>query len=480
MKIELRQVPRHANYTDEANLLLMAQKNPEKFKSFVEVMFSAKHNYSGNALSSLIGDSKITIKGRDFEQKYKADDFRPLVVVENVEDGEFVGQSGTTFKVKFDTNYFLPSDNIVPVRGSKEYICRIQEGPIATHGNGFIYVLQRVDGNPTGVPTQLLQTGQEWSKMFATSSEADIQGGSTQFAGEYTLYNKIGKVRKEHEVTDYAHQAVVEIHAHDNGKTYSRWIPYLEAKLLREFEMEKERAMIWSRKPVGVKSAVGYDVDGFPGVIQQLEDGGNNHYYSKFSVKLLEEYLSDIYFSRVNPGEIKRISAFTGYHGLVQASQAMKTITEEGSMWRLAGGNQFNPVKPNQSQYHPNSYSYGFNYSSYISDMGIQVDFIHMPLLDDRRYSGQIDPVTGKNIDSMMYLFLDLTGDGMTKNIKKVERENSYIFKYVNGLIGPNGNSDVATNSKEAYQIHISEQIGLQIDDISRCGMLVYQPNSGF
>ena len=112
------------------------------------------------------------------------------------------------------------------------------------------------------------------------------------------------------------------------------------------------------------------------------------------------------------------------------------------------------------------------------SDMGIKVKFVHMPLLDDRRYNRQVDPITGKLVESLRYMFLDFKGES-GGNIKRVEVEGTYTYKYVRGLIGPEGRNHPynPANSKESYSIHLSDQLGLQIDDISNCGMLVYQPN---
>lgn len=477
LDIRFKQIPRHANYTDRNNLGLLSEKKPLQIKPLLEGLFSAKHNYSGNAFNSLIGNAKMPIKDKDFEQKVKADDFKPLVIVESVQgvDG-FVGAGGVIFKIKSDNNFYLPSDVIVPLRGSKQHQCRVQAGPIATQGQGYVYEVQYVTTEGAGIPEELFQVGQEWAKMFSTASEADIQGGSTQFSGYYTLYNKTGKVRKQHEITDYAHEMTLGVDFMQDGKTYSMWLPAIEAKLIKEFEMEKENALVYGKKNKGVSSAVGYEVDTFPGLIEQLETSGNNHYYSRFSVNLIEEYLSDIYFSRVSPGEIKEIVALTGYHGMTQASKAMQQLVQQDGSWRFVGTN-FNPAKQTVS-YHPNSYAYGFSFSEYVSDMGIRVKFVHMPLLDDRRYNRQVDPITGKLVESLRYMFLDFKGES-GENIKRVEVEDAYTYKYIRGLIGPEGRNHQynPANSKESYSIHLSDQLGLQIEDISNCGMLVYQPN---
>lgn len=476
INIRYRNVPRKGSYTDANNLGLMADKKPYLFKQVLEELFSAKHNFSGNSLSSLI-NSTITIKDREFEQKVKADDFKPLVIVEDIESTQvingFVGSYGTMFRIKADHNFYLPSDVIVPLMGDKQFQLRIQNGPIATSGGYYIYEVQFINSDAVGVPEYLLKVGQEWAKMFSTASEADIQGGSTQFSGYYTLYNKTGKIRKQHEITDYAHEMVLNVDFEQNGTVKNTWLPMIEAKMLKEFEMEQERALIYARSNKGITSAVGYEIDAFPGLMEQLEDSGNNHYYNKFTVRLLEEYLSDIYFSRVNPGEVKRIVALTGWAGLIQVSKAMQQIVQENGGWRFVG-NSFNPAKQSNSPYHPNSYSFGFNFSSYISDMGIQVDFVHAPTLDDRRYHKEINPLTGKPKESETMLFLNLKGEGGASNVHKVEVEGSYGFHYVRGLIGPEGRNHGhnPANSKESYMLHLTKQLGLKIDDVSSCGYL--------
>lgn len=465
------------NYTDRNNLGLMVEKKPFQMKPLLEGLFSAQHNYSGNAFSSLIGGNKMTIKGTDYEYKVKADDFKPLVITKaTVAKDATIGAGGTMFDIEADVNFYLPSDVIVPLRGSKLYQCRIQEGPTATAGGKYIYKVQYVKQDGAGIPGELFQVGQEWARMYATASEADIQGGSVQFSGYYSLYGKTGKVRLQHEITDYAHEMVLAADFIQDGKKYSTWLPAIEAKLIKQFEMDKERLLVYGVSNEGVSSAVGYKVDTFPGVIEQLETSANNFYYNKFSVKLLEEYLSDIYFSRVNPGEVKEITVLTGFQGMIQASEAMNRLVQENGSWKFVGTN-FNPAKQAMS-FHPNSYSYGYNFSQYISNMGIKVNFVHMPLFDDRRFNRQVDPITGKYVESLRYLFLDFKGDNGT-NIKKIEVEGAYGFSYVRGLIGPEGRNHGKNpaNNKESYSIHLTDQLGVMIEDISNCGMLVYQPN---
>ena len=161
---------------------------------------------------------------------------------------------------------------------------------------------------------------------------------------------------------------------------------------------------------------------------------------------------------------------------MVQASEAMNKLVQENNSWKFVGTN-FNPAKAVTS-FHPNSYSYGYTFSQYISSMGIKVNFVHMPLFDDRRFNRQVDPITGRYVESMRYLFLDFKGDNGT-NIKKIEVEGTYGFSYVRGLIGPEGRNHGKNpaNTKESYSIHMTEQLGVMIEDISNCGMLVYQPN---
>ena len=467
----------NSNYTNRNNLGLISEKKPYQMKPILEGLFSAQHNYSGNAFSSLIGNNKMTIKGTDYEYKVAADDFKPLVITKSIGNiGEFVGTGGTMFDIEVDVNFYLPSDVIVPLRGNNSYQCRIQDGPIATAGGKYIYKVQYVKQNGQGIPAELFQVGQEWARMWATASEADIQGGSVQFGGYYTLYGKTGKVRLQHEITDYAHEMILAANFVQDGKRYSTWLPAIEAKMIKQFEMDKERLLVYGVSNDNVSSAVGYTVDTFPGVVEQLETSGNNFYYNRFSVKLLEEYLADIYFSRVSPGEVKEITVLTGYWGMVQASEAMNKLVQENNSWKFVGTN-FNPAKAVTS-FHPNSYSYGYTFSQYISSMGIKVNFVHMPLFDDRRFNRQVDPITGRYVESMRYLFLDFKGDNGT-NIKKIEVEGTYGFSYVRGVIGPEGRNHGKNpaNTKESYSIHMTEQLGVMIEDISNCGMLVYQPN---
>lgn len=480
-RLNTMQMPWHANMTEANHLGAMLITKPQVFEGKMNQLFSAQNYYSDNPLSSIAwgtGAEKI-ITTNEWEWKLKGANTQPLVVLENVESTTTPGQGRTAFKVKLDKNWYQAGDVISPGTAGQIDQCRIMEDP-QRDGNGWIYLVRLVnDEFGAFLSPTYLKPGQQWAKLYSTYEEGADKDGSTQYAAPLTLRDSLGKFRKKYEVTDYASEEVLAVKLEDSkGGLHDSWIKYAEVEYWKQWYRELERAYWYNRKAKSILGTTGRTVDSFSGIQEKLEDS-HIHYYSELTAKLIEEFLLDIFYSRVKPGSGRRIKVFTGEYGMVLFNRAMQDLMQKHG-WIIANQN-FSPIQKTASEYNSNAYSIGYQFVKYIMQNGSELELVHNPLYDDRSIHFEIDPVTGYPVESMRFTFLDFSGDSGMSNVQLVSKKDGYKFGYVAGLVGPYGptKGGLMSHSGEYYSMHVSKQTGVHIEDITKCGELVLKRNVG-
>ena len=475
----------HANMTELNHLGAMLAAKPHVFEGKMNQIFSSKNYFSDNPLSALAYSmgAEETIGSNEWEWKMKGASQRPAVVLENVEPSSNTtpGRGRTTFKIKLDEDWYLPGDVITPGTAGHKYQCRIQND-VQKHGNGFVYTVRLVsDDFNAFLPAYLLQPGQQWTKLYSTYGEGDSQDGSTQYSSDFSLRDSLGKFRKRYSVTDYAAEQVLAVNLQDSkGGVHKTWINYAETEYWKQWYRELEIARWYNRKAKSVEAVTGRPVDSFSGIQEKLEDS-HIHYYTDLTAKLIQEFLMDIFYARTKPGSGRKIKAFTGEYGMLLFHNAMEDLMDKGAGWRVAG-DTFSATQKVKSEYNSNAYSVGYQFTKYVMHNGAELELIHNPIYDDTSINFEIDPITGKPVESMRFTFLDFSSEeGGKSNIRLINKQNGYKFGYVAGLITPYGpaKGGLMSHSGEYYSMHVSKEMGIQIDDITKCGELILKRNVG-
>lgn len=482
-KLKTKQMPWHANMTELNHLGAALIAKPHVFEGKMNQLFSASMYYSDNPLSSIAwkNGTEKTISSMEWEWQLKGAYTKPLVVIENVlpTTETTPGQFKSTFKIKLDENWYVAGDVISPGTSGQKYQCRIMEEP-QRHGNGWIYLVRLVsDDAQAFVPTTYLQPGQQWAKLYSTYEEGAVQDGSTQYSMPLSLRDSMGKFRKKFKVTDYANEEVLAVKIQDTkGKYHNTWMKYAEVEYWQEWYRELEKAYWYNRKAKSVEGSTGRSVDSFSGIQEKLEDS-HLHYYSELTATLIEEYLMDIFYSRVKPGSGRKIKVFTGEFGMILFHRAMNDILEKRG-WVIANEN-FNPIQKADSDVHSNAYSVGYQFVKYKMHNGAELELVHNPVYDDRSINFEIDPVTGYPVESMRFTFLDFSGESGESNISLMTKKDGYKFGYVSGLVSPYGpaKGGMMSHSGEYYSMHVSKVCGVHIEDITKCGELILKRNVG-
>src|SRR5690606_35124725 len=264
------------------------------------------------------GAEKV-ISTMEWEWELKGASTKPLVVVENVEPSSNTtpGQGRTTFKIKLDENWFVAGDTITPGTSGQRHQCRIMEDPVR-HGKGWLYNVRLKDDNfQAFLPVLYLAPGQQWTKLWSEYEEGSNEDGSTQYAMPLSLRDSMGKFRKKYMVTDYAAEEVLAVKIADSkGGYHDSWVKYAEVEYWQQWYRELDRAYWYNRKTKSIEGATGRSVDNYSGIKEKLEDS-HVHYYSELTAKRIEEFLLDIFYSRVKPGSGRKIKVFTGEFGMI-------------------------------------------------------------------------------------------------------------------------------------------------------------------
>jgi hypothetical protein len=476
-KLITKEMSWNANMTELNHLGAALIAEPAKLMGKMDQLFTSQNYYSDNPLSSMLMGSKVgeeTITSTEWEWELKGANTRPLVIIENVLDTSITkpGQYNTTFKIKLDENWYVPGDVLTPGTSNKRYQVRVTD-EVRRSGDGYIYTVQLMTDNPQEfLPLAYLAAGTQWAKLFSQYEEAAEQSGSTQFSLPIALKNKMSKYRKKYKITDYANQEVLSMAIPDSkGNYHESWMKYAEVEYWMQWYRELERGFWYSRSTDRVMGATGRPVKSGPGLQEQLEDS-HVHHYTHLTAKLIEEYLMDIFYSRVKPGAGRRIKGYTGEYGMMMFHRAIQDWMNKSGFIKNV------EVFTNKvsSDIHENSLGAGYQFTRYSMANGAVLELVHNPLYDDRQINFEIDPVSGYPVESQRITFLDFSGENSnSSNIKLMNKKDSESFGYIEGLVGPYGPKKGGTmaHSGSYYEMHVEKSCGVHVKDITKCGELI-------
>lgn len=475
-KLVVRQMPWHANMTEKNHLGAALIAKPDIFEGKMTQLFTSTR-YSDNPLTTMLSPSARTTNSTSWEWDLKGATTRPLVVVENVAVGITTpGKFKSTFPLKLDENWYLPGDVIFPGTANKKYQVRIQE-ILGTRGGGTIYSVRPMSDDPQFyIPLKYLSVGTPWAKLFSQYEEAGEQSGSTQYSLPINLTNRMGRYRKMYEVTGDAANEVLAVKIPDSkGKMHDSWIKYAEVEYWEQWYRELERGMWYSRSTDTVLGANGRPVYSGPGIQEMLEDS-HVHRYSVLSARLIEEYLMDIFYGRVKPGKGRAVKGFTGEYGMLIFHRAVQEWAAKTGFIQVV--DQF-IVDKTTSAYNENALAAGYQFVKYRMANGATLELVHNPLYDDREINFEIDEVSGYPLESMRFTFLDFAPGQKGPNVEMVNKNNGFKLGYVHGLQTPYGpvNKGPMAHSGDYYEMHVQKQMGIHIEDVSKCGELILARN---
>lgn len=476
-KLITRRMPWHANMTESNHLGKALILKPQVFEPKVTQIFTSQL-YSSNPLTSILVNEgrEETIDSRAWEWSLRGATVRPLIAVEKIEKAEQPGRMRQTFLLKLDENWFKPGDVLTPGTSNKKNAIRVQEA-CYKHGTGWAYRCRLMsDDSNAFLDPKYLAGNQQWAKLYSVYEEAGNQAGSTQYSLPISFANKMSRYKKEYGVTGDVANEVLSVGIPDSkGKYHKSWIKYAEVEYWQQWYREDEIAKIYGRSTDTVIGDNGRPVNAGPGIHEQLEDS-HIHRYSHLSARLIEEYLMDIFYSRVKPGSGRKIKALTGEYGMIQFHRAIQDWQQKSGFIQMVDSTF---VQKTSSNYNDNSLAAGYQFTKYRMANGAELELVHCPLYDDKTINFEIDPMTGFPVESQRFTFLDFSGEGASSNVKFYKKRGGYKLGYVAGLTTPYGpvNGDLMSHTGDHYTMVVNDEKGVHIEDVTRCGELILARN---
>jgi hypothetical protein len=451
---------------------------PYMFQRPLQRIFSSQSDFiSGKPLMSMLDRRPGSVKEIDtenFRWKLEGAEEKYARIVENLESSNTApGLNNTTFKIKLDLDYYARPD--VLFGPNPEYPLAIVDGPIQD-GSGFIYTVRIQGDNPSvSYPTELLQVGKEYNKVWSnTQSEFNGEFSGQQYPANFMLESQLSTFAQKIEVTDKAWRdgGRLGFEFNVNGKVVKSFLPMAEAKMYDEIYKSIEAQLWYGKKETYTGSNSRYWKKSGPGVREQLKDSWVEYYNGPLTVSRLEEYLMSVFFTRKDESE-RNVIATTGTMGKFMFHKMLQG--EARSFFTM--DTHFIEGVANPSGSKTPGLAYGAEFVRYRGPLGIVVDLNHNRNYDSRDYCKIMHPSNAlMPIDSMRMTFMDWGKTNGENNIQMVKIKDFYRDFFVAGSHTPTGpvRGGQAGAPIAGYSKHVEDSAGIVIFDVSKCGELIY------
>lgn len=474
-----------SHHTELNHLGALMLLEPHKMTAVTDHLFATQNMFNDNALSSTMYNmgEEVTIDQTDWTWEKTGETGRPFVILEDFPANAGLGRQ--PFDGFIDEKTLVFGDILSFGEFNRKWQIRvISDGP-RLRGAGAVYTfeLASTDNPRVSLPAELGVKGGKVLKEFSLYGEGAEKSGSMQhYEEKFQLYNRLSRLRKHYQVTgDVVNQVLAIKVGTVDGKgsvtgSFTTWVRFKEALFMKQWNDEVARVQLFSRANSTMKDSTGRLLLPGAGLHEQLEMG-HRYVYSKLSKSLFNDFIGDLHFSRVKPGTKMNLQAFTGREGLNAFSQAI----EEGLLANqiaqtFNSSTGFSTIQKTNSQFHDNAYMVGHQFTGYMLNNGVTLTVNYEPAYDDKNRNTIMDPETGRPLSSSRFTILDFTGkDGQGSNIKKVRLRGGFGQAYVCGMVTPTGRrkSGEAAHEGDYYSMHCQDQVGCQIDDVTKTGELI-------
>lgn len=462
---------------------MMAIK-PEVFEYAHRKMFSSRTSTvnlsQGNPLERIFGlGATKYVDDLKWSWKLEVEAFKPITILENrtTITPNTPGKYRQEIVVLVDENFAQIGESWNPGSSDRSQVVTVEK--IEKEGRGYVYTMKcYTDGVEHFINPRYLVPGTAWTRSYTMRGEAAESGGHLEKGTNIMFTNHLVKLRKQFKVTDYAAQAVLDIACvGPDGKVYKAWMDKQEAEYHMAMNEEMSALALFGRlsdTPLTDPDS-GYPIVPGAGMLQQVEFGGNTERYTTLTAELIEAFFDKIVYSRISPGDLGEVIGYSGHYGMKNFAKALDVWSGGKAIVRYSN---INDTKDSKGV-HNNSLRAGYQYTVYDLPNGGSFRLIHNPLYDSKKYSRDINPLTGEPLESGRITILDVTGGNNISinpkdNIHLVRKNKVYGTTIVEGRVGPGGIiSKNPSHSGDYYRVDISDSVGIQITDPSVTGELI-------
>jgi len=438
---------------------------------------------------------KILATADDFVWKVVGSEERNIPLVEAryngaVVDGNTVGvgQARATFELVFGEKWFTKMHLIAGHRPDV-YQMRIIEEPYE-EGQNYVYTCEVWGGQESlaGIPGDEFLPGNKFSIEGApVEDELSIQGAGIGFTSPYLMRNSVTSIRMEHKVSgkmiDCKVQPVyfagIETRDANTGKVHSSttWMQEVYWQFEKQLSRIKSKTIMFGKTNRDENSRYlnkgnsNIEIKAGSGIREQMEVS-NTTTYNRFSIRLLEDLLSELSEGKLDWGE-RKFMLRTGERGAIQFHRAVSEIASGWAALGFDNTNQ-NAIKQVSSKFHNNAFSAGFQFTEYRAPNNIHVMLEVDPMYDDKVRNKVLHP-DGGVAESYRYDILYI-GSMEEPNIQKVKvRGSDELRGYQGGIRNPftgrrGGEMQIMEDS--ATMTALVEGVGAMVKDPSRTATL--------
>ncbi len=382
-----------------------------------------------------------------------------------------------TFQLSLMDNYLVPGMNVM-FHGA-DFQARVMGNPTGSAGN-YIYTFQSPDGVLFVWATHV--AGQGATKTcfggYTSYGEASLRGyGRSHFTS--TFINHTTTQRKTVAISGDAASDVLWLDYMDKNEMVSGWMYRQIEQGLAQMTIEDEVAKWWGvsnmksstgtllTEPRLKDAETGNWITMGDGLMEQIK-GGNELYGSGTNGEATEDDFEDMMkMLEKKSNQVKGLTwvCVTGTDGYANAQRKMINLAGNSNTQIFQNVTQ-------SSQAGGAMVDIGFNYQSFNIN-GNKIVFVKFPLFDDDQRFTAVGS-DGKSLMSSTYVFLNLGGEGSSKNIE-------ILAKGANGLSrgnvtakfnGMTGSAEQSLSEEDAKKYAILKQDMLMVYNTSSCGII--------
>ena len=413
----------------------------------------------------------------------------PLIEARDMNDTPITsgnaGENGAPFKLVFGEDWFADGEVIVGEL-NEVYPLRILGQP-RMEGSNAVYTVELMGGILDGMPYSQLSAGKRFSWEYAPVEDTmSLEVGDVRYTSATAMRNEWSHIRIQTKVPGNIldKKLAVGIPFVDKAgqkQVANTWMHHVDYKVEETFSEYKSNIIMFGRSNRNKNGE--YLNFGKSGNVIKMGDGiraqmsvGNTRYYTKFSLKTLEDALFELSESKLDYAD-RTFIIKTGSRGAIQFHKAVLDVVSGWSVFQYLGGNAANPaiISKTTSKLHENALSAGFQFTEYKAPNGVIVKIDVDPLYNDPVRNKILHPMGGV-AESYRYDILSIgTTEEPNIQLAKVRGKEEYRG-YMWGLRNPftgQMNNPYMSFAEDSAQIHKMAVLGVFILDPTRTMSLI-------
>lgn len=433
--------------------------------------------YGVGQVDTKYGD--LAVKGKDIgNNAYQFDVMGRIQKASTINSQVGATQADGTFQLSLMDNYIVPGMNVM--FNGQGFQARCMGLPTGSAGN-YIYTFQSPDGTLFNWTTHVAGQGSTKTCFggYTSYGEGSLRGyGRSHFPD--TFINHTTTQRKTQKITGDAASDVLWLEYEDKGTMVRGWMYTQIQQALAQSTIEDEIAKWFGVsdmksstgqllvQPRLIDAETGMWITQGDGLLEQLA-GGNELFGSGTNGEATEDDFEDMMaMLEKKSNGVKGMTwvCVTGTDGYANAQR--KCVNLAGNQ-----NTQIHQVVVQNGKAGGADVEIGFNYTKFNIN-GNSIVFIKFPKFDDDQMFTERGS-DGKLLMSSMYVFLNLGGEGSSKNIEILNKgangiSRGNVTNYFNGMTGDP--SKPALSEEDAIKYAILKQDLLMVYNTSSCGII--------